>query len=152
MSACFLVCSSLYSKRCRGSCLKGMEGLEGQGAVNGCRWRTWRGCPSSGSRCMWAWTTGRTAATREGLEQGYCVAPSAQRFLLLFTFLKKNASKKVPLLHHTAYTGSMQHTPLLCACLHAALIVARADLDVPLLQHTAHIRPMQHTRRFLCTS
>ncbi|CAK0761140.1 ATP-dependent RNA helicase [Coccomyxa viridis] len=35
------------------------------------------------------------AATREGLEQGYCVAPSAQRFLLLFTFLKKNASKKV---------------------------------------------------------
>ena len=39
------------------------------------------------------------AATREGLEQGYCVVPSAQRFLLLFTFLKKNASKKVaPLL------------------------------------------------------
>ena len=37
------------------------------------------------------------AATREGLEQGYCVVPSAQRFLLLFTFLKKNASKKVPL-------------------------------------------------------
>ncbi|CAL5219532.1 g1383 [Coccomyxa viridis] len=35
------------------------------------------------------------AATREGLEQGYCVVPSAQRFLLLFTFLKKNASKKV---------------------------------------------------------
>lgn len=33
-------------------------------------------------------------ATREGLEQGYCVVPSAQRFLLLFTFLKKNASKK----------------------------------------------------------
>ena len=38
------------------------------------------------------------AATREGLEQGYCVVPSAQRFLLLFTFLKKNASKKVGLL------------------------------------------------------
>jgi len=35
------------------------------------------------------------AATREGLEQGYCMVPSAQRFLLLFTFLKKNASKKV---------------------------------------------------------
>ena len=33
-------------------------------------------------------------ATREGLEQGYCIVPSAQRFLLLFTFLKKNASKK----------------------------------------------------------
>jgi len=35
-------------------------------------------------------------ATREGLEQGYCIVPSAQRFLLLFTFLKKNASKKAP--------------------------------------------------------
>ena len=29
------------------------------------------------------------------LGQGYCVVPSAQRFLLLFTFLKKNAGKKV---------------------------------------------------------
>lgn len=35
------------------------------------------------------------AATREGLEQGYCVVPADKRFLLLFTFLKKNASKKV---------------------------------------------------------
>ena len=34
-------------------------------------------------------------STREGLEQGYCVVPSAQRFLLLFTFLKKNLNKKV---------------------------------------------------------
>ena len=34
-------------------------------------------------------------ATREGLEQGYCMVPSAQRFLLLFTFLKKNVNKKV---------------------------------------------------------
>ena len=34
------------------------------------------------------------AATREGLEQGYCIVPSAQRFLLLFTFLKRNVGKK----------------------------------------------------------
>lgn len=34
-------------------------------------------------------------ATREGLEQGYCVVPSDKRFLLLFTFLKKNLKKKV---------------------------------------------------------
>lgn len=34
-------------------------------------------------------------ATREGLEQGYCVVPSDKRFLLLFTFLKKNMKKKV---------------------------------------------------------
>ena len=42
-------------------------------------------------------------ATREGLEQGYCIVPSAQRFLLLFTFLKKNASKKA-------------RAPRLCPC------------------------------------
>ena len=38
---------------------------------------------------------GRTVATREGLEQGYCVVDADKRFLLLFTFLKKNANKKV---------------------------------------------------------
>ena len=59
------------------------------------------------------------AATREGLEQGYCVAPSAQRFLLLFTFLKKNASKKVRLLHHTAHARPMQSIPRHCACFGA---------------------------------
>lgn len=36
-----------------------------------------------------------STSTREGLEQGYCVVPSTQRFLLLFTFLKKNLNKKV---------------------------------------------------------
>jgi ATP-dependent RNA helicase DDX18/HAS1 len=34
-------------------------------------------------------------ATREGLEQGYCIVPSDKRFLLLFTFLKKNLNKKI---------------------------------------------------------
>jgi len=37
----------------------------------------------------------RAASTREGLEQGYCVAPAEKRFLLLFTFLKRNRGKKV---------------------------------------------------------
>lgn len=35
------------------------------------------------------------ASTREGLEQGYCIVPAARRFLLLFTFLRKNAKRKV---------------------------------------------------------
>ncbi len=35
------------------------------------------------------------ASTREGLEQGYCVVPADKRFLLLFTFLRKNQGKKV---------------------------------------------------------
>ncbi|XP_035224237.1 ATP-dependent RNA helicase DDX18-like [Stegodyphus dumicola] len=34
-------------------------------------------------------------ATVEGLKQGYVVCPSEKRFLLLFTFLKKNRKKKV---------------------------------------------------------
>lgn len=34
-------------------------------------------------------------ATRDGLEQGYVVCPSQNRFLLLYTFLKKNLKKKV---------------------------------------------------------
>ncbi|XP_048444043.1 DEAD-box ATP-dependent RNA helicase 51 isoform X2 [Pyrus x bretschneideri] len=38
---------------------------------------------------------GRSKVTNEGLEQGYCVVPSAKRFLLLYSFLTKNTSKKV---------------------------------------------------------
>ena len=37
----------------------------------------------------------KETATAEGLEQGYVVCPSQDRFLLLFTFLKKNFKKKV---------------------------------------------------------
>ncbi|KAL6319035.1 hypothetical protein AAG906_001508 [Vitis piasezkii] len=37
---------------------------------------------------------GRTKVTNEGLQQGYCVVPSAKRFVLLYSFLKRNLSKK----------------------------------------------------------
>ncbi|KYQ99812.1 putative RNA helicase [Tieghemostelium lacteum] len=37
----------------------------------------------------------REVSTVEGLEQGYVVCPSERRFLLLYTFLKKNLSKKI---------------------------------------------------------
>eukprot|EP00128_Syssomonas_multiformis_P011293 Colp12_sorted_trinity150504_noHs@32039 len=37
----------------------------------------------------------RDVATADGLEQGYVVCPAENRFLLLFTFLKKNLKKKV---------------------------------------------------------
>ncbi|CAK6448630.1 unnamed protein product [Pipistrellus nathusii] len=37
----------------------------------------------------------KTNATVDGLEQGYVVCPSEKRFLLLFTFLKKNRKKKL---------------------------------------------------------
>ncbi|KAF9599752.1 hypothetical protein IFM89_001698 [Coptis chinensis] len=38
---------------------------------------------------------GRSKVTVEGLQQGYCVVPSDKRFLLLYSFLKRNLSKKV---------------------------------------------------------
>ncbi|XP_027123544.1 DEAD-box ATP-dependent RNA helicase 51-like isoform X1 [Coffea arabica] len=38
---------------------------------------------------------GRRRVTNEGLEQGFCVVESAKRFLLLYSFLKKNLTKKV---------------------------------------------------------
>ncbi|CAI8008881.1 ATP-dependent RNA helicase DDX18 [Geodia barretti] len=37
----------------------------------------------------------KETSTVDGLEQGYVVCPSEQRFLLLFTFLKKNRDKKM---------------------------------------------------------
>eukprot|EP00052_Salpingoeca_macrocollata_P015616 m.124553 g.124553 ORF g.124553 m.124553 type:complete len:629 (+) comp19748_c0_seq2:1208-3094(+) len=37
----------------------------------------------------------KAVATVEGLEQGYVICPADRRFLLLFTFLKKNLKKKV---------------------------------------------------------
>ena len=39
--------------------------------------------------------SGRETSTAEGLEQGYVVCESHMRFLLLFTFLRKNLKKKV---------------------------------------------------------
>ena len=66
----------------------------------------------------------KAVSTREGLEQGYCVVPSAQRFLLLFTFLKKNLQKKVrppppcfPVLSNETsdQRRGSQPKPLLCA-------------------------------------
>ncbi|KAL9240706.1 hypothetical protein vseg_014894 [Gypsophila vaccaria] len=38
---------------------------------------------------------GRRRVTNEGLQQGYCVIPSAKRFILLYSFLKRNLAKKV---------------------------------------------------------
>lgn len=39
--------------------------------------------------------SGRDTSTADGLEQGYVVCESHLRFLLLFTFLRKNLKKKV---------------------------------------------------------
>lgn len=40
-----------------------------------------------------------TTSTVEGLQQGYVLCPAEKRFLLLFTFLKKNKNKKIMVSH-----------------------------------------------------
>lgn len=48
-------------------------------------------------------------ATVEGLEQGYVVVPSEKRFLLLFTFLKKNRKKKVMVFFSSCMSVKYHH-------------------------------------------
>jgi hypothetical protein len=48
-------------------------------------------------------------ATVEGLEQGYVIAPSEKRFLLLFTFLKKNRKKKVMVFFSSCMSVKFHH-------------------------------------------
>ncbi|KAL1115698.1 hypothetical protein AAG570_005988 [Ranatra chinensis] len=48
-------------------------------------------------------------ATVEGLEQGYVVSPSEKRFLLLFTFLKKNRKKKVMVFFSSCMSVKFHH-------------------------------------------
>ena len=43
----------------------------------------------------WKFPVKHNLATAAGLEQGYVTCPSEKRFLLLFTFLKKNKNKKI---------------------------------------------------------
>ena len=48
-------------------------------------------------------------ATVAGLEQGYVVCPSDKRFLLLFTFLKKNRNKKVMVFFSSCMSVKFHH-------------------------------------------
>jgi len=48
-------------------------------------------------------------ATVEGLEQGYVVCPSEKRFLLLFTFLKKNRKKKIMVFFSSCMSVKFHH-------------------------------------------
>ncbi|XP_064456613.1 ATP-dependent RNA helicase DDX18-like [Ornithodoros turicata] len=48
-------------------------------------------------------------ATVEGLEQGYVICPSDKRFLLLFTFLKKNRKKKVMVFFSSCLSVKFHH-------------------------------------------
>ncbi|GAB1599443.1 ATP-dependent RNA helicase HAS1-like isoform X2 [Argonauta hians] len=48
-------------------------------------------------------------ATVEGLEQGYVVCPTDKRFLMLFTFLKKNRKKKVMVFFSSCMSVKYHH-------------------------------------------
>lgn len=48
-------------------------------------------------------------ATVDGLEQGYVVCPSDKRFLLLFTFLKRNRTKKVMVFFSSCNSVKFHH-------------------------------------------
>ncbi|KAK0072266.1 hypothetical protein PV326_000236, partial [Microctonus aethiopoides] len=48
-------------------------------------------------------------ATVEGLEQGYVVSPSENRFLLLFTFLRKNRDKKIMVFFSSCMSVKFHH-------------------------------------------
>ncbi|KAJ2938994.1 hypothetical protein O0L34_g18972 [Tuta absoluta] len=51
----------------------------------------------------------REQATVDSLEQGYIVCPSEKRFLVLFTFLKKNRKKKVMVFLSTCMSVKYHH-------------------------------------------
>jgi ATP-dependent RNA helicase DDX18/HAS1 len=55
----------------------------------------------------------KVSSTVEGLEQGYVVCPSDSRFLVLFTFLKKNMSKKKILVFFSSCNSVKYHSELL---------------------------------------
>jgi len=62
-------------------------------------------------------------ATVAGLEQGYVVTPSEKRFLLLFTFLKKNRNKKVMVFFSSCmavkfYNELLNYIDLPVMCIH----------------------------------
>ena len=79
-----------------------------------------------------------STSTREGLEQGYCVVPSAQRFLLLFTFLKKNSNKKV---------GICLHVAVMCGMLGQFEICKSLGQESILMQFTAKYLHLFHVEQ-----
>lgn len=51
----------------------------------------------------------KVSATVEGLEQGYVICPSEKRFLLLYTFLKKNKEKKMMVFFSSCMSVKYHH-------------------------------------------
>ena len=55
----------------------------------------------------------RTESTAQNIQQGYCVTPSERRFLLLFSFLKRNMKKKKIMVFFSSCNSVKFHAELL---------------------------------------
>lgn len=77
----------------------------------------------------------KTSSTRRGLEQGYVICDSDKRFLLLFTFLKKNLKKKVIVFFSTC--ASVKY--------HAELL---NYIDIPVLELHGKLKQKKRTSTF----
>ncbi|KAL8152127.1 hypothetical protein V2J09_021935 [Rumex salicifolius] len=66
---------------------------------------------------------GRKKVTNEGLQQGYAVVPSETRFILLYSFLKRNLSKKIMVFFSSCnsvkfHSELLQYLQLPCSHIH----------------------------------
>ncbi|KAJ3327813.1 ATP-dependent RNA helicase [Blyttiomyces sp. JEL0837] len=75
-------------------------------------------------------------ATVEGLEQGYVVCESDQRFLVLFTFLKKNMRKKKIIVFFSSCNSVKYHSELL------------NYIDIPVLDLHGNQKQQKRTNTF----
>ncbi|KAJ3063055.1 ATP-dependent RNA helicase [Podochytrium sp. JEL0797] len=75
-------------------------------------------------------------ATVEGLEQGYVVCPSDNRFLVLFTFLKKNMKKKKIIVFFSSCNSVKYHAELL------------NYIDIPVLELHGRQKQQKRTNTF----
>lgn len=75
----------------------------------------------------------KETSTADGLEQGYVVCPSDKRFLLLFTFLKKNIKKKI-IVFFSSCNSVKYHSDLL-----NYIDIPVLDLHVSLFQTSVQI-------------
>ncbi|GMH84317.1 hypothetical protein TL16_g09887 [Triparma laevis f. inornata] len=74
-------------------------------------------------------------ATASGLEQGYVSCPSDKRFLLLYTFLRKNKNKKI-MVFFSSCNSVKFHSDLLCY------------IDLPVLEIHGKLKQQKRTTTF----